>query len=109
MPIRSQLSAGFQAWRMWPFLLTAARSRLSGPAARAEISSVAPLSKPEILGGVRVGDAKLRNVEWVDDDNLLATVSSTSPPPFGFIGATREWYQLVNFNVSKLKLDAAVI
>jgi dienelactone hydrolase len=67
---------------------------------------VAPLSKPEILGGVRVGEAKLRNIEWVDDDNLLGTVSSTSPPPIGFTGATREWYQLVNFDVSKLKLNA---
>ena len=66
---------------------------------------VAPLSKHEIIGGVRLGDIKLRGVEWVDDDNVLATVSSTSPPPFGFIGATREWYQLVNFNVSKQKLS----
>jgi dipeptidyl aminopeptidase/acylaminoacyl peptidase len=67
---------------------------------------VAPLAKPEILGGLRVGDAKLRHIAWVDDDNLLGTVSSTSPPPFGFTGATREWYQLVNFNVSKLKVNA---
>jgi pimeloyl-ACP methyl ester carboxylesterase len=66
---------------------------------------VALLTKPEILGGARIGDAKLRSVEWVDDDNLLATISSTSPPPLGFIGATREWYQLVNFNVSKLRLN----
>ncbi|HTB90276.1 MAG TPA: S9 family peptidase [Steroidobacteraceae bacterium] len=67
---------------------------------------VAPLTKPEILGGVRVGDAKLRHIVWVDDDNLLGTVSSTSPPPFGFTGATREWYQLMNFNVSKRKANA---
>jgi dipeptidyl aminopeptidase/acylaminoacyl peptidase len=67
---------------------------------------VAPLTKPEILGGVRVGDAKLRHIAWVDDDNLLATVSSTSPPPFGFTGSTREWYQLVNINVIKMKVNA---
>jgi hypothetical protein len=66
---------------------------------------VAPLGKHEILGGARVGDTKLRQVEWVDDDNILTTISSTSGPPFGFYGATREWYQLVNFNVSKLKLN----
>ena len=65
---------------------------------------VAPLgSKREILGGVRVGNNKLRDVDWVDDDNLIITISSTSPPPFGFTGATREWSQLVNFNVAKLK------
>jgi acetyl esterase/lipase len=67
---------------------------------------VAPLTKPEILGGVHVGDAKLRGVEWIDDDNLLATVSSTSSPPMGFIGPTREWYQLAMFNISQLKINA---
>ena len=66
---------------------------------------VAPLTKPEILGGVHVGDAKLRDVDWIDDDNLLGVVSSTSPPPLGFFGETREWFQLVAFNVSKLKLN----
>jgi hypothetical protein len=65
---------------------------------------VVPLSKPQILGGVRIGDAKLRDVEWIDDDNIVATLSGTSLPPIGFTGAKREWYQLVNFNVSKLKL-----
>lgn len=65
---------------------------------------VIPLGKKEVIGAVLVGTVKLRDVEWVDDDNILATVSSTSPPPFGFIGATREWYQLVNFSVSKLRV-----
>jgi dienelactone hydrolase len=65
---------------------------------------VAPLSEHEILGGVRVGDTKLRHVEWIDDDNLLGTTSSTAPPPLGFIGPTREWYQLMAFNISKLKV-----
>ena len=67
---------------------------------------VAPLTKPEILGGVHVGDTKLRGVEWIDDDNLLATVSSTSSPPMGFRGPTRERYQLAIFNISKLKINA---
>ncbi len=66
---------------------------------------VIPLSKREIIGGVRVGEVKLRGVNWVDDDNIIATVSSTSLPPFGFTGAAREWYQLVNFNLSKMKLN----
>jgi dipeptidyl aminopeptidase/acylaminoacyl peptidase len=66
---------------------------------------VAPLDKKELLGGARVGDTKLREVEWVDNDNVLATISDTSPPPFGFTGPTQEWYQLVNFNISKLKVS----
>jgi dipeptidyl aminopeptidase/acylaminoacyl peptidase len=65
---------------------------------------VIPLSKREAIGAVIVGEAKLRDVEWIDDDNILATISSTSPPPFGFTGATREWYQLVNFDLTKQKL-----
>ena len=69
---------------------------------------VAPLTKPEVLGGVHVGDVKLRGVEWIDDDNLLGMVSSTSAPPLGFTGETREWYQLMAFNVSKLKLNPLV-
>lgn len=67
---------------------------------------VLPLSKLEFIGGVRVGDAKLRDVAWIDDDNIIATLSGTSAPPFGFVGARREWFQLVNFNVSKLKLGS---
>jgi dipeptidyl aminopeptidase/acylaminoacyl peptidase len=67
--------------------------------------AVVPLHKHELLGGARVGNVKLRDIEWVDDDNVLATVSSTSPPPFGFIGPTREWSQLVNFNISKMKIS----
>jgi dipeptidyl aminopeptidase/acylaminoacyl peptidase len=70
------------------------------------ILEVVALVNPEVLGGVRVGEVKLRNLEWIDDDNLLATVSTTSPPPIGFIGPTTEWYQIVNFNISKRKLDA---
>ncbi|HEY0799688.1 MAG TPA: hypothetical protein VGD54_02525, partial [Steroidobacteraceae bacterium] len=66
---------------------------------------VVPLAKREVLGSVRIGDTKLRHVEWIDDDNLVATVSSTSSPPIGFTGATREWYQLVAFNISKLKVS----
>ena len=65
---------------------------------------VTPLDAPKVLGGIRVGETKLRQVEWVDDDNLLVTISGTGPPPFGFYGPTREWYQLENFNISKRKL-----
>jgi dipeptidyl aminopeptidase/acylaminoacyl peptidase len=62
--------------------------------------------KTEVIGGARVSNVKLRDVGWIDDDNILATVSSTSPPPFGFIGAAREWYQLVNFDLKKLKINS---
>jgi cephalosporin-C deacetylase-like acetyl esterase len=66
---------------------------------------VLPLDKTELIGGVRVGDTKLRDVDWVDDDNILGTISATSPPPFGFTGATREWFQFVNFNIKKMRVN----
>jgi dipeptidyl aminopeptidase/acylaminoacyl peptidase len=67
---------------------------------------VTPLTNSEILGGVRIGESKLRAVEWIDDDNLLATASTTSLPPVGFSGQMGEWYQIANFNISQRKLDA---
>jgi dipeptidyl aminopeptidase/acylaminoacyl peptidase len=65
---------------------------------------VSALTKPEILGAVRVGETKLREVKWIDDDNLLTTISGTGPPPFGYIGSTREWFQLATYTVSKKSL-----
>ncbi|HEY2677391.1 MAG TPA: S9 family peptidase [Steroidobacteraceae bacterium] len=66
---------------------------------------IKPVDKSEIMGGVRVGSAKLRGVEWMDDDNLLSTISSTEPPPLGFTGPTREWYQLAIYNLPKNKIN----
>jgi dipeptidyl aminopeptidase/acylaminoacyl peptidase len=62
---------------------------------------VGTLQGGESLGGARVGDTKLRSVKWIDDDNVLATISSTSLPPFGYLGGMREWYQLTTFTISK--------
>lgn len=59
----------------------------------------------KFLGGVRVGTTKLRRVFWQDNDRVLAVVSSTGPPPFGFSGETREWYQVVRYTISKNSLQ----
>jgi dipeptidyl aminopeptidase/acylaminoacyl peptidase len=67
---------------------------------------ITPLINSQILGGVRVGESKLRAVEWIDDDNLLATASTTSLPPIGFYGQMGEWLQIANFSISQQKLDA---
>ena len=66
---------------------------------------VKPLGKSEIVGGVRVDNTKLRKVQWMDDDSVLATISSTNQPPSGFTGSTKEWVQLAIYNVSKRKLN----
>jgi dipeptidyl aminopeptidase/acylaminoacyl peptidase len=63
------------------------------------------LKQAETMGGVRLGETKLRGVEWIDDDNLLITISDTGDPPFGFIGPTQEWYQMATYNVTKRVLQ----
>jgi len=69
------------------------------------------MDQSKIESGAEVGDTKLRAVQWLDDDHLLITVSNTGPPPFGFVGEDREWFQLVTYNVPKnhlARLDFAI-
>jgi acetyl esterase/lipase len=59
------------------------------------------------LGAFRVGETKLRDLSWLDNDNLLITRSSTEPPPFGLFGASKsEWFQLATYRVSTHELLA---
>ena len=67
---------------------------------------IKPLTENQALGGAHVGDAKLRGIGWMDNDNLLLEVSSTSLPPLGFSGPQREWFQLGTFNIPKQKISA---
>jgi dipeptidyl aminopeptidase/acylaminoacyl peptidase len=60
--------------------------------------------QPVSLGGAHVGDTKLRGIGWMDDNNLMITISSTGLPPLGFNGPQQEWYQLVTYDVAKGKL-----
>jgi dipeptidyl aminopeptidase/acylaminoacyl peptidase len=57
------------------------------------------------LGAFRVGDAKLRGISWMDDDNLLIVRSSTYQPKFGF-GGKQEVFQLAAYRVSTQELVA---
>ena len=92
--------AACRRWRTWPFRPTARSSRLSGRARKVEpIGGSADRYRDSGRSASR--RTKLRDVEWIDDDNLLATISSTSLPPFGIYGDKHEWYQLVAYNVSK--------
>jgi esterase/lipase len=59
----------------------------------------------KVLGGARIGNTKFRSVFWQDNDRVLTVVSTTSPPPFGFTGSTREWYQVVRYTISTKKLQ----
>jgi hypothetical protein len=42
------------------------------------------VGEAQAVGGAHLGDAKLRGVQWMNDDNLLITSSNTGPPPLGF-------------------------
>jgi dipeptidyl aminopeptidase/acylaminoacyl peptidase len=61
------------------------------------------VGQSQAFAGAHVGDTKLRSLRWMDDDNLLITISSTSLPPQGYSGPEQEWYQLVTYNVSSKK------
>jgi acetyl esterase/lipase len=65
---------------------------------------IKPLTENKALGAAHVGDTKLRDIEWMDNDNLFFELSSTGGPPLGFEGSRNEWRQLVTFNVPKQKL-----
>jgi dipeptidyl aminopeptidase/acylaminoacyl peptidase len=65
--------------------------------------AVVALGKREMLGGVRVGDQKLRDIDWVDNDHL-SIVTSVTTVPRGFIGDIDEWYQMQVYDVRSGKL-----
>jgi dipeptidyl aminopeptidase/acylaminoacyl peptidase len=65
---------------------------------------IVQIGESKAFGGARVGDVKLRGIQWMDDDNLLITTSSTSLPPMGFSGEQSEWFQLVTYNVATKKM-----
>ncbi len=60
--------------------------------------AVVSLANHKPVGVLKVGEEKLRSIEWADDDNLMITTSVTALP-WGFIGTEREWYVLQVYNV----------
>jgi pimeloyl-ACP methyl ester carboxylesterase len=57
-----------------------------------------------VMAALNVGETKLRSVRWIDDDNLLLTLSGAGLMPFGWSGGLNEWYKLDVFNISKRKI-----
>ena len=53
------------------------------------------ISGSQTLGAAKVGNIKLRSLIWIDNDNLLITVSNTSGPPPGYTGSVTEWFHPV--------------
>jgi pimeloyl-ACP methyl ester carboxylesterase len=52
----------------------------------------------KILGALRVGQVKLRDIIWADDDHILLVESATGLP-MGLVGARSEFFMLVSYDV----------
>jgi dienelactone hydrolase len=63
------------------------------------ILAIAQLSPSKVLAASRIGQTKLRDLQWADNDHLLITTSTTGMP-WGLIGTEHEWYQLSVFELS---------
>jgi dipeptidyl aminopeptidase/acylaminoacyl peptidase len=64
------------------------------------VIQVVSLADRKLLGGLRVGEAKLRSISWADDNHLLIMTSATGMP-WGLSGERHEWYMLQVFDVLK--------
>jgi dipeptidyl aminopeptidase/acylaminoacyl peptidase len=63
---------------------------------------IVSLADRKLLGGLRVGEEKLRGIYWADDNHLMITTSITSLP-WGFSGMQHEWLMLQVYDVLKQK------
>jgi dipeptidyl aminopeptidase/acylaminoacyl peptidase len=61
---------------------------------------VISLADKKLIGGVRSGTTKLRQIRWADDDHLLL-LTSTNTPPQSFAGVLNEWFTMEVYDVAK--------
>jgi dipeptidyl aminopeptidase/acylaminoacyl peptidase len=66
--------------------------------------AIVDLNEEKLVGGVRLGEAKLRSVEWADDDHLLLTTAS-STMPMGLYGERTEWHLISVYDLKTKKLS----
>ncbi len=66
--------------------------------------AIVSLASRKMVGGLKVGDEKLRTLAWADDDNLLITTSVTGLP-WDVVGPEREWYMLQVYNLRRKTLE----
>jgi dipeptidyl aminopeptidase/acylaminoacyl peptidase len=59
----------------------------------ARVVSVFSIAERRVLSELRVGNQKLRGIEWADD-NYLMLVTSVTTVPLGFVGEDYEWFQI---------------
>ena len=61
------------------------------------VLAIIDLNASKVVGATRVGDQKVRSVEWADDDHLLVTTAS-SAMPIGLWGEHTEWHVMTVYN-----------
>jgi dipeptidyl aminopeptidase/acylaminoacyl peptidase len=68
------------------------------------VLAILRLEDGKLLSGIRLGEAKIREVEWADDEHLMLTTASTGMP-MGLIGEPQEWHllQVYDLNTHKVK------
>jgi dipeptidyl aminopeptidase/acylaminoacyl peptidase len=62
----------------------------------------ASLADRKSLAGIRVGQSKLRALQWADNSHLILSVTTTALPP-GLADVRREWAQLLSYDVTTQK------
>jgi dienelactone hydrolase len=65
---------------------------------------VLSLADGKVLGGGPVGDAKLRSIEWADNNRLII-ITSSAKQPLGTLGREGEWSLLQVYDVRTHKLE----
>ena len=63
------------------------------------------LTERKVVGGLKLGENKIRNIRWADDDHLMILNSMTTVP-MGLMGAQHEWFMLLVFDLIKKKLTS---
>ncbi len=69
------------------------------------IVAIQSLLTGKLLGGVDIGDTKLRDLTWADNKHLLLTTSTTTHAA-GPIGPRQEWWAAQFFNLDSGKTTA---
>ena len=61
------------------------------------VLAIFDINASKLISLTRVGDVRVRSVEWADDDHLLVTTASSSMP-IGLAGENTEWHLMTVYN-----------
>lgn len=70
--------------------------------------SVISLDSDKLLSGLRLGEAKVRSIEWADDEHLLITTASAQLP-IELYGRKIEWRTIEAYDVRERKLRPLMV